>query len=67
MEQGTVLWFNKSRGYGFISRDNEARDVWFHISRYSGAGIPMTGDRVEFSVNDGERPFAGVVQPLAST
>ena len=37
METGTVKWFNGSKGYGFISRDN-GDDVFFHFKTIEGHG-----------------------------
>jgi CspA family cold shock protein len=52
-ETGTVKWFNASKGFGFISRDEDPRkDVFVHFSAILGDGYKQLkeGDRVEFSV-----------------
>ncbi len=48
---GTVKWFNSTKGYGFISRDN-GPDVFVHHSAIQAEGFRYLeqGDRVEFSV-----------------
>ena len=53
MEQGTVKWFNGSKGYGFIARDN-GNDVFVHYQDIEGEGFRNLneGDRVEFNISN---------------
>jgi CspA family cold shock protein len=55
-EQGTVKWFNGSKGYGFIERDNGG-DIFVHYSAIVGDGYRnlTEGQRVEFSVTQGNK------------
>ena len=55
-EQGTVKWFNGSKGYGFIERE-EGEDVFVHFNAIVGEGYKNLeeGQRVEFSVVQGEK------------
>ena len=55
-EVGTVKWFNDSRGYGFIAREN-AEDVFVHHTAIQGEGYKSLeeGQRVEFSVTQGPK------------
>jgi CspA family cold shock protein len=55
-EVGTVKWFNDSKGYGFISREN-AEDVFVHHTAILGEGYKSLdeGQRVEFSVEQGPK------------
>ena len=65
-ETGTVKWFNKEKGYGFIARDTGG-DVFVHYSAIEGEGFRnlMEGDRVEFSVEERDKgPAAISVQRL---
>jgi cold shock protein len=39
MVTGTVKWFDKVKGYGFIQPDNGAKDVFVHISAVHRAGM----------------------------
>lgn len=50
-ENGTVKWFNTSKGFGFISRDS-GDDIFVHFRAIRGEGhrILVEGQRVEFSV-----------------
>ena len=54
-EQGTVKWFNGSKGYGFIERAS-GDDVFVHFNAIVGDGYNLeAGQRVEFSVTQGEK------------
>ena len=39
MANGTVKWFNASKGFGFIAPDNGSSDVFVHISAVEQAGL----------------------------
>ncbi|HES58820.1 MAG: cold shock domain-containing protein [Calditrichaceae bacterium] len=56
METGTVKWFNASKGYGFISRD-EGEDVFVHHNSIQGQGFRSLdeGDKVEFEITEGPK------------
>lgn len=53
---GTVKWFNESKGFGFIERE-EGPDVFVHHSAINGTGFKTLaeGQKVEFAVSPGER------------
>ncbi|MDZ7725607.1 MAG: cold-shock protein [candidate division KSB1 bacterium] len=53
METGTVKWFNSSKGYGFISRE-EGDDVFVHYKAIESDGFKTLdeGDQVEFEVEE---------------
>ena len=55
-ETGTVKWFNRDKGYGFIARDSGG-DVFMHYSDISDTGYRNLeeNDRVEFSVEQGDK------------
>lgn len=54
--QGTVKWFNATKGFGFISRDN-GPDVFVHYSAIQGKGYRSLeeGQRVEFTLEQGPK------------
>ena len=57
MTQGTVKWFNESKGYGFISLDDGSKDVFVHHSSIEMEGYKTLaeGQRVEFEVVQGQK------------
>ncbi len=66
MEQGTVKWFNRTKGFGFIERE-EGEDVFVHFSAIEGEGFKNLeeGDSVEFEVTQGPKgPQAASVRKL---
>jgi cold shock protein len=56
MEKGTVKWFNSSKGYGFITRE-QGGDVFVHFNAIQGTGYKSLdeGDQVEFEVTQGQK------------
>jgi CspA family cold shock protein len=55
-ETGTVKWFNKSKGYGFIQRE-QGEDVFVHFRSIRGDGFKTLaeGQKVEFEVTQAEK------------
>lgn len=53
---GTVKWFNATKGYGFIERE-DGKDVFVHFSAINGSGYRSLeeGQRVEFTVTEGQK------------
>ena len=56
MENGTVKWFNNTKGFGFIQRDN-GEDVFVHFKSIVGDGYKTLnqGDKVQFEVQTGSK------------
>ena len=52
MTTGTVKWFNDTKGYGFIQRDDGEGDVFVHHTAVQGEGFKSLaeGDKVQFEV-----------------
>jgi CspA family cold shock protein len=57
MAQGTVKWFNETKGFGFIAPEDGSADVFVHYSAISGNGFKTLtdGQRVEFNVTQGPK------------
>ena len=67
MAQGTVKWFNESKGFGFITPEGGGKDLFAHFSEIQSAGFKtlQEGQRVEFTVAQGAKgPQAEQVRPL---
>ena len=57
MQQGTVKWFNATKGYGFLSTE-DGQDVFVHFSALEDKGEFRTldeGQEVEFEIVDGDK------------
>ncbi len=66
MVQGKVKWFNESKGFGFIERE-DGDDVFVHFSAIKEEGFKTLneGQRVEFDIVDGQKgPAAANVKKL---
>lgn len=52
MNNGTVKWFNESKGFGFITRDDGQDDVFVHFSAIKSDGFKTLaeGQKVQFDV-----------------
>lgn len=55
MANGTVKWFNSTKGFGFIQPESGSRDVFVHISAVERAGLTGLDDnqKVTFDVERG--------------
>jgi len=58
-ETGTVKWFNATKGYGFIMREN-GEDIFVHYSaiQVDGYKTLAEGQRVEFNITEGPKGLA---------
>ncbi len=66
MEQGTVKWFNKTKGFGFIERP-DGDDVFVHYKAIQAEGFKVLeeGEKVEFDVEQGPKGLqAANVRPV---
>lgn len=65
MAQGTVKWFNPTKGFGFIAPDNGGADVFVHMSALERAGMRTLneGQKVTFDIaNERGRDSAANLQ-----
>ena len=55
MANGTVKWFNSTKGFGFIQPETGSRDVFLHISAVERAGLTRLeeGQKVTFDIERG--------------
>ncbi len=67
MAVGTVKWFNDQKGFGFITPDDGAPDVFAHFSEIQADGFKTLteGQKVEFEVQQGDKgPRAANIRPV---
>lgn len=67
MATGTVKWFNKRKGYGFITPDEGGNDVFVHISAVQKAGLRSLEEGAKISyelMTEREKTVAGDLKLL---
>jgi len=54
---GKVKWYNGTKGFGFIAREDKEKDVFVHASAVREAGLRFLneGDELTFEVEDGDK------------
>ena len=55
--KGKIKWYNSSKGYGFIEREDKEKDVFVHASAVREAGLRYLneGDELTFEIEDGDK------------
>jgi len=55
MANGTVKWFNSTKGYGFIEPEDGGQDVFVHVSAVERAGLAglNDNDKVTYEIEQG--------------
>ena len=53
---GKIKWFNSTKGYGFIARDDNDKDVFVHSTAARAANVELNeGDNVTFDIEEGPK------------
>ncbi|MGX1024979.1 cold-shock protein [Flavobacterium sp. CS20] len=52
--EGTVKFFNESKGYGFITNDETGKDIFVHVTGLNGESLEE-GDQVEYTEEEGRK------------
>ena len=66
---GTVKWFNGAKGYGFIKREGEEKDIFVHFSAVKNSGLKYLkeGEKLTFEVENSDKgPSAVNLQKTAN-
>ncbi len=68
MPQGTVKWFNPTKGYGFVAPDTGGKDIFVHISAVQKAGLRTLneGQTINFEIEQQANGRAAAVNLAAS-
>ena len=59
MSQGTVKFFNQTKGFGFIAPDDGGKDIFVHANDLNGATI-TEGDKVTYEVEESRKGLNAV-------
>ncbi|AEI36443.1 MULTISPECIES: cold-shock protein [Francisella] len=62
MRQGTIKFFNTTKGFGFIEPQDGGKDVFVHISAVENAGLSTLreGEKISFEVEENRGKMAAV-------
>ncbi|MGJ8665050.1 MAG: cold-shock protein [Patiriisocius sp.] len=62
--EGTVKFFNESKGFGFITNDDTGKDIFLHVTGLNGETV-REGDKVEYVEEEGRKGMvAGQVRVI---
>lgn len=62
MNKGTVKWFNSTKGFGFITNEENGEDIFVHFSGIVSDGFKTLedGQAVTFDITEGERGLQAI-------
>ncbi|MEG1576686.1 MAG: cold-shock protein [Clostridium sp.] len=62
MNNGTVKWFNETKGFGFITNDSTGEEIFVHFSGIASDGFKSLedGQKVTFDIAEGKRGLQAV-------
>ena len=62
MNKGTVKWFNATKGYGFITNEENGKEVFVHFSGIVADGYKTLeeGQKVTFDLTEGQKGLQAV-------
>jgi CspA family cold shock protein len=60
MQEGTVKFFNETKGFGFITPSNGGQDIFVHITGLAPQVRIRENDRVSFEVQNGKKGLNAV-------
>ena len=65
---GKVKWFNGTKGYGFIAREDGKKDIFVHLSAVKDAGLEYlrTGEELTFEIENTDRGLSATNLQKAS-
>ena len=68
MVRGRVKWFNVYKGWGFLTREDDGRDIFLHYSKIDMSGFKKlkSEDKVVFEVQDSEKGPIAIDVKLAN-
>ena len=54
--KGKIKWFNSTKGYGFIAREDNEKDVFVYSSAANAANVDLNeGDTLTFDIEEGQK------------
>ena len=60
--KGKVKWFNPTKGYGFIEREDKEKDVFVHSSAAQAANMELNeGEELTFEVENGDKALPQLI------
>ena len=65
--KGTVKWFNQDKGFGFLSTDDDSKDVFVHFRAIESEGFKtlVEGQQVSFEIEEDQKGLHAINVKLA--